>query len=173
MERHEKLSAALELHTSAVERILSRGGSIPDSKWHEPIGEGKWSPAEIFAHLVSSYDVVTGELRGGAGMRIRTRFWQRWILRLTVAPRILAGKGFPRGAAAPRETRPGEALGREASLELMRHRADEFHAAALEAPPGRKITHAYFGSSPVADGVLLCSRHIEHHSGQLPDTGTS
>jgi len=165
---HTSLADALEVHSSAVDSFMARAERVPVDRWREPVAEGKWSPSVIAAHLVSTYDVVTRELRGGAGMRVRTRFWQRWLLRLTIVPSILSGRGFPKGAIAPRETRPAEELNQEESLSSFRNRAEDFEDAARTAPAGRCLTHAYFGRASVADGVLLCARHIQHHTDQLP-----
>lgn len=167
------LVRSLEIHSQAVEQVIARAESLPESRWREALAEGKWSAAEVLAHLVSTYDTVTGELRGGAGMEIRTRIWQRWLLRLTVVPAILSGRPFPKGARAPRETRPGAVLDRGESVALFRNRASEFEEAARSAGPNGKLTHAYFGSSSVADGVLLCARHVQHHALQLPDATAS
>lgn len=161
------LARALELHRSAVDDLVARAVSVPDRGWQEPIGAGKWSPAEIVAHLVCTYDTLIAELGGGAGMRIRTSFWQMWLLRLTILPRILASGVFPKGAVAPRETRPQAGLGRDEGLALFRERAGQLEAAALAARPGQRLTHAYFGAAKLSHGVLLCTRHIEHHAAQL------
>jgi len=147
---------------------VDRVERISDEQWREATGEGKWSAAEIVAHLCSTYRIVIAELEGGQGMQIRVPTLRRWVLRLTVVPGILRGRGFPRGAVAPRETRPGEILEREESLALFRTLADSFEEAARKAPADRKLTHAYFGSAAVPDGVLLCARHVEHHARQLP-----
>lgn len=140
---------------------------MPEEEWFVPMSEGKWSPAEVLAHLVSTYDTLLRELAGGAGMAIRTKLWQRWLLRLTVVPRLLAGGAFPKGAVAPRETRPGGVVDRAESIALFRRRAAELDEAVRLAKDGQRITHAYFGSATVAHGVLLCVRHIQHHTAQL------
>jgi hypothetical protein len=161
------LNRARELHSTAVASFVESARLVPADAWHEPIAEGKWSPAEVLAHLVCTCDTVLGELRGGSGMNVRTRFWARLLLRLTIVPGLLRGKPFPKGAVAPRDTRPAKGLDREEGLEIFRLRASELDEAARAARPGQKVTHAYFGSSGVADGVLLCARHIQHHTAQL------
>jgi len=163
------LERALRTHSAAAKETLERAERVSDEQWRLPTGEGKWSSAEIVAHLCSTYRIVIAELDGGEGMQIRVPTIRRWILRLTILPGIMRGRGFPRGAVAPRETRPAEILGRDESISLFRKLAEEFEAAARKAPPDRKLTHAYFGSAAVPDGVLLCARHVEHHARQLPD----
>jgi len=170
-----ELAAAMAEHAISVERFLRSAESIQSIDWHgSKRGEGKWSAAEITEHLISSWEILLAELRGGKGMEIRTSFWQRWLLRLTVVPGILKGGGFPENARAPRETRPVERqLSKEACLDLFRRKADEFEAEAANAAPGMKITHAYFGAAPVSEAVLMCARHVEHHRVQLADCAES
>lgn len=167
MPKSNPLADALEIHARAVADVVARAGRLPEERWLAPLGDGKWSPAEVVAHLVTTYDPLLRELGGGDGMAIRTKLWQRWMLRLTVLPRILKGRGFPKGAVAPRETRPTGTAGRDESLALLRRRAEELDRAARSARPGQTITHAYFGAANLADGVLLCARHVEHHAAQL------
>jgi len=163
------LTQSLELHDSAAETFAELAAAIPAEPSDEPLDEGKWSLAELVDHLISTYDILISELDGAAGMQVRTSLWQRFVLRLTLMPRILAGRGFPKGAPAPRETRPVRAgLGRDEGLTMFRERAAQLRAAAMAAPPRGRLTHAYFGSASVAKGVRLCARHIEHHRAQLP-----
>ncbi|MFA6957484.1 MAG: DinB family protein [Thermoanaerobaculia bacterium] len=167
MEIDRSLAKSLALHQSAVDALVARAEGVTDAAWFAPASEGKWSPAEVLAHLVCTYDTLLRELAGGQGMAIRTKRWQRWLLRLTILPRILAGGEFPRGAVAPRETRPTGTMGRAESLTLFRRRAAEFDEAARAAKNGQQITHAYFGAAKLAHGVRLCTRHIEHHAARL------
>lgn len=122
-------------------------------------------------HLIQTYDVLLRELNGGAGMQVRIRFFKRMFLRLTLMPRLLRGVRFPQRVPAPREIRPGDApADQQKGVTLFRQRAAEFEATAqraLEQNPRAQLTHAYFGSSSVANGVLFCARHIEHHLAQI------
>jgi hypothetical protein len=173
MKNRERWQDALRLHEQAAADYGRAAASLPAEAWSTPIGEGKWTPAQITDHLSRAYEVVLRELRGGTGMAVRTRAWQRLLLRFTIVPRLLRGGWFPPGARAPRETRPLETAvdaEPEALLAEFRRLAAEFQAAA-EAAHARdrrqRITHAYFGASSLEDGVLLCARHIEHHHRQL------
>jgi hypothetical protein len=167
-----RLEAARALHREAAADFVAAASAVPAQRWSEPLGEGKWTPAQVVEHLNLAYDLLLAELAGGAGMQVRTRRWQRWLLRLTLVPRLLRGAPFPAGARAPRETRPtGAGLPQAAAIAAFRDRAERFDvaaAAAAEQGSRRRITHAYFGSASVADGVTLCARHIGHHRGQLP-----
>lgn len=74
---------------------------------------------------------------------------------------------FPKAARAPRETRPAAGLPKEEALTRLRTLAEEFMAAAVAAPAGASITHAYFGVWPVTRGIIVVARHMEHHRRQL------
>lgn len=155
------------LHDKAVKELAAAAERVPADRWLTPRAEGKWSPAEVVEHLNLVYDVVLRELSGGAGMQLRTKWWMRVLLRLTIVPKILRGGGFPAGARAPKETRP--ALSTTDQHELIarfRERAARF-AAAAAADSTKSITHAYFGAAKVPESVLLAARHIEHHAKQL------
>lgn len=162
---------ATEAHTAAAEGLVAAVRALPEEAWRRPVAGGKWTPAEIVQHLERTYDVALRELAGGDGMAVVTRPWQRLLLRATIVRRILRGKGFPGGARSPRELRPESDPGvREEALASFREKAERFEAAAEQARrenAGARISHAYFGVFSVADGVLLCARHVEHHTAQL------
>ncbi|HVT45153.1 MAG TPA: DinB family protein [Thermoanaerobaculia bacterium] len=162
------LRRALELHDASAEALLAAATSVADGRWHDALAEGKWTPAQIVAHLIATYDILLQELRGGEGMKIRTRFFQRILLRLLLRPGLLAGRGFPKRAPAPRETRPAErGPDRDEALSMFRERCGELQTLAIAAPPSQRLTHAYFGTAPVDQGLTLCARHIDHHRAQL------
>jgi hypothetical protein len=163
------LDRALLLHDQAVDALVSAVSSVPPERWVAPYQEGKWSPGEITAHLVATWDVLLQELGGGPGMAMRTNWWQRVLLRLLLLPRLLAGKSFPRNAKAPRETRPAAPLpDREAALAAIGARAKAIPTQSQEAAAhGRVLTHAYFGKGPIDRGIVLAARHVQHHTAQI------
>ena len=162
---------AYKLHTGAAADFAEAAARIPGDLWVVPREEGKWSPAEIVEHVSLAYDVLLRELAGGPGMAIRTKAWQRLLLKLTMVPGLLRGKPFPKGARSPRETRPAlTTTDQAAAISSFRERAARFDAAALEAHrSGRRVrlTHAYFGSASLRHATILCARHVQHHRNQL------
>jgi hypothetical protein len=158
-----------EVHAAAADGLLAAAEQMPGEAWFAPLAAGKWSPAQVMEHLNLTYDVLTRELEGGEGMRVITKAWQRFLLRIVLVPRILRGGPFPEAARAPREIRPSErGLERGEALDAFRQRRARFEAAAEKArAEADRLTHAYFGRSTVARGVLLCARHIQHHQKQL------
>lgn len=170
-----KWKAVQQLHEEAVESLAASAERIPAPRWLLPRSEGKWSPAETVEHLNLAYDVLLREIAGGEGMQIRTKLWQRILLRMTLVPKLLRGVPFPAGARAPRETRPVLiTTDQAAAIDRFRDRAARFQAAANEArSEGNRVrlTHAYFGRSSVADALVLCARHVQHHERQLRAVG--
>ena len=164
-----ELDRSLETHREAVTMLVAALRSVPEASWNEPYREGKWTPGEIAAHLVAAWDILLAELAGGPGMRIRTSWWQRLLLRLYLVPKLLSGGPFPANAKAPKETRPEAPLrNRAEALGAVESRAELLDREARKADdPGKKLTHAYFGKSSVATAVLLAARHIQHHSAQI------
>lgn len=166
-----KFRAALEAHRAAVEDFLVAAERIDESQWAVPRGEGKWSPGQVVEHVATSYDVLIGEMHGGPGMKIKTRWWQRLILRFTVVPKIMKKGEFPAGARAPREVRPPDDPGpKGAVLAQLRQRSEEFDTEieTFAKDPSARLTHAYFGRKNVADVVRFCEVHVVHHRKQLP-----
>jgi hypothetical protein len=157
-----------ELHARAAAEFAAAAEKVPAERWLLPRAEGKWSPAEIVEHLTLAYEVLLRELDGGPGMKLRTSWWQRIVLRFTMVPKILRGDGFPEGARSPRETRPPSANpDQRAAVEKFRSQAAAF-ASKAAAAPSKRVTHAYFGKSSMPEALLFCVRHLEHHVKQLP-----
>jgi len=157
----------VELHNKASCTFAETAAGVPSETWMKA-GEGEWSPAHITKHLSLAYEILLSELNGGAGMDIRTKFWQRTLLRWTMVPRLLRGKPFPKGAKAPRETRPTEITEDQAdAVANFRKLAASFEEAALNAyakDSGTQLTHAYFGRSDLVKSLQFCARHVQHHA---------
>jgi hypothetical protein len=169
--RSDSWSEAFACHGSAVSSFAAEAEAIEPAAWHLPRAAGKWSPALVTGHLIRSYEVLMDELGGGPGMRIVLPAWKRLFLRFTLLPRLLRGGRFPGRVPAPPEIRPQEApLDPPSGAALFRQRAREFEIAVENArtrqPPAR-ITHAYFGAVSLAEAMLFCARHVEHHQPQL------
>jgi hypothetical protein len=162
---------ALKHHAEAAAELLRGAGSVAPERWSEPLGTGKWTPAQVVQHLILAYEAMLQELSGGPGMRVRTGRWQRLVLRWTVLPRLLRSGEFPR-ARAPRETVPADSPADQGeTLEAFRRRAAEFaEAVRIARGRGRRATlvHAYFGPMSLRDVVVLCGWHLLHHRRQLP-----
>lgn len=167
-----KWESIRHLHAAAAEEFAAAAERVPAGMWLVPRAEGKWSPAEIVEHLNTTYAVILDELAGGSGMKIRTTRWQRFLLYFTIRRRILAGRGFPIGARAPKELRPATVpADKDGAIGAFRELARQFDAAVADAVESHKnahVTHAYFGRSSAMTGMHFAARHLEHHRAQLP-----
>ena len=164
-------SEAQRVHSEAAMQLAATAESVRAEGWLVPIVEAKWSPAEIVEHLNLGYDVLTRELEGGPGMQIRTKAWQRILLRFWLVPKLLRGAPFPANSRAPREMRPQSANpDREAAVRSFREKASRFESLAAQMQrDGRRVrlTHPYFGRAAVSESVMMCARHVQHHQRQL------
>jgi len=101
-------------------------------------------------------------------MSLRTKWWQRVLLRSVLLPRILRTGRIPPGAVAPRELRPGPiSLEQAAQLEELRSEAVRFDAELGSRPASARLTHPYFGRLDAARVLRFCAVHTDHHARQL------
>jgi hypothetical protein len=158
--RHDAVAAAFSKTASLVS---------PDS-WFLPMAEGKWSPAQVAEHLSQTYRIVICELRGEKGIRIRSPWLLRQVLRQTVLRSIYRKRRLPKGARAPSEIAPKVVEEtQQQAVEKFTQLAREFEAAArtAETVEGRKLTHHIFGEIDVLPGIDFIAIHIEHHHRQI------
>jgi hypothetical protein len=168
-------AALIADHSAALEEFLRASRRMAGRQWNQPLATGKWTPAELTSHLTESYGILRSELAGGPGMQLRLSTLQRFVLRHTLLPRILATGNFPAGARAPRETRPQQVqLDPKVALQELSTQADAFvQELSDRARNGRvRLTHAYFGSMSARRSLLLVTVHTRHHARQL-GTATS
>jgi hypothetical protein len=157
-------------HARAIQEYITAAGALTPGAWMEPLAPGKWTPAEITAHVSEAYRVLNAELAGHEGMRLLGSRLQRLVLRHTVLPRLLAGSPFPPGVRAPRETRPREIVAdRGVALPALVHLAESFTRELTEQSTRRtvRLTHAYFGAMSPRQGLALLTVHTRHHARQL------
>ncbi len=162
--------ALVDDHAAAVEQFVRAARPLGGERWTAPIAPGKWSPAEITAHLHESYAVLRDELAGKGGMRIVVPPLKRWVIRLIYVPRILRTGRFPAGARAPREVRPRVVEPDcETAIAALEELTGRFMADLAErAAAGRvRLTHAYFGRLPLHQTMQFLSTHTRHHARQL------
>src|SRR6187401_2522596 len=137
---------AVAWHRRAAVSFVDTLEAVPEERWTEPLAAGKWTVAQLAEHIALSYSTALEALAGGPGMRMVLPWWKTQFLRLTVLRRILAGRGFPEGAPAPREIRPGKTPAeRGPAIAGLRARLDELEQALAAAPADQRLPHAYFG----------------------------
>lgn len=164
------LATERRAHQAALTGFLAAARALPPDRWNQPAKPGGWSPGQIAEHLRLSYQTLGGELEGGQGLRLRTNWWQRLLLRFKFLGAILEEGQIPPGARAPRELMPGEGpFDREAvlaSLEAVASRA-ESAVAARWTQPGASATHHIFGRLAPSQVIRFSTVHVAHHTKQL------
>ena len=159
---------ALESHRRAVNDVLTVLESVPERHWGASLAKGKWTVAQLAEHLALSYEIALDGLTGGAGMKQVLPWWKTRFLRLTILRRILRGRGFPEGAPAPRELRPGkDPMDRDRGIERLRAKAAEAQGVLESAPDSARVPHAYFGLLTSEQILSVQTAHLDHHRAQL------
>jgi hypothetical protein len=161
-------------HRTSIEAFVSVARALPESVWETAPSTGAWSPAQIAEHLRLVYQVVGSQLAGGPGIRIRTPWLVRLLLRVRILPRVLEHGRIPAGARAPREARPGPGpFPRDPLLdqllELAAATEDALGRAAVTGGPG--ITHHVFGHLGPIQSLRFATIHNTHHTRQLERRG--
>ena len=168
--RRREWDAEVAAHRHALEELLAAAAAVPSAVWNTPRAPGKWSPAQVAEHVRVTYAAVLSELGGGQGMRLRTSWLKRTLLRRLVMPWMLRTRRFPKGAPAVREIRPGDGpFDRAAVLAGLRAEGERFLTAVAALDPGRfaGITHPFFGRMEPVAGLRLLTLHTQHHQAQL------
>jgi len=161
---------ALARHAASAATFRETAGAISPESWSVPLGKGKWSAAQVTEHLNRTYQVVIGELSGGNGIRIRTPWLLRQVLRQTVLRSIYRKRKLPKGARAPSEVIPKDVEGTQLQLvERFRNLATQFEQIAQSnaGKDERNLTHHIFGEIDVLRGIDFIAIHIEHHQRQI------
>jgi uncharacterized protein YbjT (DUF2867 family) len=161
--------SALARHSDAAKTFSTTAAAIGDGSWLVPLGDGKWSPAQVTEHLNRTYEVLLGELNGGKGIRIRSSWLLRQVLRQTILRSIYRKRALPRGARAPSEIFPKVIdETQSAALERFATLALKFEEAMnANRDTGRKLTHQVFGEIELLPGLDFVAIHIEHHHRQI------
>jgi len=157
-------------HSRAVARFLTAAKELSAAQWRAPIGDDKWTPAQITQHVTQSYDVLTRQLRTGTGLRVQTGWLLRQVLRVVVLRPIMWTRRLPPGAKAARELLPGETdLGQEEALARLGAAVAGFEheLQARRDEAGLQLTHHIFGSVEAVKGLDFVAVHTEHHARQL------
>ena len=176
MDSEHEAKTLRDAHRDSIESFISAAETTPLSAWDAPLSEGKWSPSQVAEHLRLTYEVGGLELSGQAGLRVRTSWWARLMLRLRVLPVILRDGRIREGALAPRELRPGPGpFERESLLGKLREAADATEAALMVRVQSRStgITHHVFGQLTPAQALRFLTVHNLHHARQLTDHSES
>ncbi len=163
-------SSGMADHRRSIETFVSVARAIPATDWNTPLAADKWSPAQTVEHVRLVYEVLGRELAGGQGLVIRTKWWQRAVLRFKILPNILAHGKIPARAPAPREARPGPGpFEKEPLLEALTDASAAMARTLAERrdTPGAAVTHHIFGRLTLPQIVRFGTVHNDHHTRQL------
>lgn len=159
-------------HAVALDGFVARAAAAGAAAWNTPGAAGKWTPAQVVEHVRLTYDIAVRELEGGGGLRVRTSWWLRPLLRLRYLRAILASGRVPRGARAPREARPGDGpFDQAATLAALRASSQRFLELLEPAwqRNGPVLTHHIFGTLGAREALRFMAVHTSHHAQQLPE----
>jgi uncharacterized damage-inducible protein DinB len=170
-----RLEVLLADHREAVDEFFHRAAQVTSARWTMPRKDGKWTPAEEVKHVVLAYEAFIRDLEGGPPMKlVRTKAW-RLMARVVGLGSILWLRRIPRGARAPRETRPAEVpLDQQALVNEFREQTTRFEhifLATWDREPARCVTHPYFGSLNLTQALRMATVHTRHHAAVLPPPG--
>ena len=168
---HDTWNELLSDHKQAVQDFVAHANRVPEESWELPRSEGKWTPGQETEHLIKVHSGLVRSLQESVEIRQILPKWKSRLLRWILVPRILKGK-FPKGAIAPRGTRPEPASGpRVEQMAKLHEYAASFEIAidAAYAKNGRgTITHPYFGPLSFAKFLKINAEHTRHHQRHLP-----
>jgi len=168
--RRLSLDGAAAYHRSETAAAAEAFAAVPDAAWDEPLGDGKWSPAETAQHLIVVFEKLANELGGGPSVRFMVPSWKRAVFRRLFLGRMLRGGWWPSGVKAPPEARPEPPCPsrRDAPMRL-RESADVFERAvrAADAEGHGGVTHPYLGRLAPAVALRFFALHTRHHREQL------
>lgn len=162
--------AARADHQRAVDDFLAAARAVPRDRWDHAPDQSHWSPAQIAEHVRMTYEVVGAQFSGGPGLRVRTSWLMRALLRWKFLKGILENGIFPAGARAPKEIRPGPGpFDRDTVLEALQRAASTTEQQLITRwkDPDCRMTHHVFGELHPPQGARLVTVHTRHHAAQL------
>jgi hypothetical protein len=158
-------------HRTAIREYSAAASRLDTQTWLRPLGPSRWSPALITEHVTLAIGAFTDDAAGRAHMAEIFGPWKRFVARTLFLRRLLRTGEFPRGAVAPRETRPSSSPRQQAEALAALDRAVSDLEITIAAHPDAarcQITHPYFGRLPLPISLHLLELHARHHLGQLP-----
>jgi hypothetical protein len=162
------LPSEIRAHREALRAFIDDSNAVPLEAWNEARAIDKWSPAQVAEHLRLTYTTLLDELEGRGGFRIRTRWWQRWLIRVRYLRSILQEGRFPAGVPATREIRPAAGpYDRQGLHSALIRDGESFIRAVENAPSDSVLTHPFVGQVALLDGMRFATQHIRHHHKQI------
>jgi DinB superfamily len=165
------LDRLLASHRLAADELIAAAQHVAPERWGTPRGPGKWTPGQEVTHIILTCEAFARDLRGETQMRLVGTRWKRFLWRAIGLTSILHLRKLPKGARAPRESRPPDAMADRASvLAALRTRVDEFETVFAETwrvTPRKRLTHPYFGTLSLRQAIATSDVHLRHHAAFL------
>jgi hypothetical protein len=160
-------------HRAALDAFLQTAAGIPPERWSEPLGAGRWTPAQVAQHLLLVYEVLLSQLAGGPPLPMRAGPLKSRLLRWFILPHILFHRSLPRGVSAPPAVAAvGEGIERGALAARFQATAERVEGE-LRATAHRHFVHPLFGRVPLPRALPFLAVHMEHHRRQLAPLASS
>ncbi len=163
------LKTVIANNRQAVIDFLTTAGAFAPSEWGRPRAPGKWSPGQVTEHLVLTYELGRGILRGTFPGSAAPRV-VRPLARVLFLKRILRRGHFGRPAKTLESLEPAAS---PASPEVLAARLQAAATAFEEdieatARSGQAtLDHPFFGKVHLDDYVRFQVIHTHHHREQL------
>lgn len=168
----ERWQSLLDDHAASVREFCARAERVGDARWLVPRAEGKWTPAQEARHLILAYEAFLRDATGAGRMQLKGNWWKRLLWRGVGLTSILWRKRIPKGARAPRESRPEwETAAPGELLPILKSRTAEFVETITRLQknePGRTFTHPYFDQMTIEQTFTMLTVHNRHHAAFLP-----
>lgn len=158
-------------HAESVASFLVATSLVPDEKWTQPLGEKRWSPAQMVLHVEQSYLICVDALRGGPGMQVRRSGLMSWFGRVAMLPLMTLTGRFPKGIPSPRELRPDADRAHSFRRVTLSARVQSAATSALselrvavDNSHRVRVKHAYLGELDAYQTLRLLNAHTRHHA---------
>jgi hypothetical protein len=165
-----RIDEAFQMNGRAVAEYVAAALDVSSSKWLEPLGPGKWSPAQVTEHLAITYELgdqfLDGQLEipGHTPPRV-LRPLLRMLIRATV---LRTGKFLKSKTPVAFELSSRSGLQRPLCDRLQRAN-DTFEQGARDKVRAGVDTlqQPYFGRFGIEEFVRLEAYHTWHHRSQI------
>jgi hypothetical protein len=163
-----EIETAIAENRAAVAEFIAVARGLDATTWTTPLGEGRWSPAQVAEHLALVYEYNRKVVTGTAG-RGAPRFLQP-VLRWFIVSQTLKAGRFTRKGRAPAIFRPSAAPAPAATVLARLTTAMTGMEVDIRSghPAGRHtVDHPFFGRLQTVDWIRLQAIHARHHRSQL------
>jgi hypothetical protein len=154
-------------HWEAVDAFLEAAMAVSPARWREPLGTGRWTPAQLSEHVLRTYEASIEQLRGDLPTRIRVGPVAQRLLRWVLLPHILFRRSIPLRSRSPGAITPSEKGVEQSELTARLREAAEVLHHEFRTTASTHLLHPYFGALDLRTGMRFVAAHTDHHRKQL------